>query len=359
MTGYSKVSIPYLKNHNKTLDVLTSITVLNIGNLNTEEMTFEVEVYFDMKWMDPRLAFKEYLNASYVLVPGETAYQHIWVPDLFIRNMKFSESSTFLTDLSGVIIYPDGFVTLSSRMRVVAHCEMDLLMFPLDSQSCNLMIVSFNYDTTVLRSLWGENPVAVDTMRDGRKSQIDTWMGLKLVETLTTEGSYVYQNSGLKFQYLIATFVLERQTQYYILKGFIPSSLLVCLTWASFWLPTTSYPARVALILTSFLASIVLYQGSSLHINQMTVMQVFLLGNIALIGLTLLEYLLAVKKEHQIVKMKSIVNQTKGAKVKGVLAHNKKKMVNPVDQKARYIIPLIYMVFIVTFVISVTMLSGK
>ena len=51
----------------------------------------------------------------------------------------------------------------------------------------------------------------------------------------------------------------------------------------------------VGIIVTSFLASIVLYQGSTLHVNQMTVMQVFLLGNIALIGVTMIEYLLAVK----------------------------------------------------------------
>ena len=70
MTGYSKVSIPYLEDHNKTLDVQISIMILNIGNLDTTEMTFEVEMYFDMRWMDPRLAFKSYLNASYVLVSG-------------------------------------------------------------------------------------------------------------------------------------------------------------------------------------------------------------------------------------------------------------------------------------------------
>ena len=70
MTNYEKVSLPYIDEQNKTVDVNVSMYILNIGNLNTQEMTFEVEMYFGMKWKDPRLAFKEYSNASYALVTG-------------------------------------------------------------------------------------------------------------------------------------------------------------------------------------------------------------------------------------------------------------------------------------------------
>ena len=156
------------------------------------------------------------------------------------------------------------------------------------------MIESYLYHTEVMKMYWAENPVVIDDRRDGRKTEIDTWMGFTLEETITTEDSYIYPINKLEFKYMIATFVLKREPQYYILRGFIPSSLLVCLTWASFWLPTSSFPARVTLVVTSFLASIVLYQGSTLHAHQMTVMQVFLFGNIAFILLTLLEFLLAV-----------------------------------------------------------------
>ena len=70
LTNYSKISAPYLSDKSKTVDVNVSMYILNIGNLNTEEMTFEVEMYFGMKWTDPRLAFKEYNNASYAIVKG-------------------------------------------------------------------------------------------------------------------------------------------------------------------------------------------------------------------------------------------------------------------------------------------------
>ena len=70
LTNYSKVAIPYLEDTSKTVDVNVSMYILNIGNLDTAQMTFEVEMYFGMKWKDPRLAFREYNNATYALVKG-------------------------------------------------------------------------------------------------------------------------------------------------------------------------------------------------------------------------------------------------------------------------------------------------
>ncbi|XP_066928031.1 gamma-aminobutyric acid receptor subunit rho-1-like [Clytia hemisphaerica] len=358
MTEYEKVTLPYLHDNNKTVEVNVSMYILNIGNMNTREMTFEVEMYFSMNWTDPRLAFEEYHNASYALVTGEIAYENIWVPDLFIRNMKFVESSKFLKDLSGVMIYPDGVITLSSRLRVVAHCEMDLLMFPLDSQSCNLMIESYLYHTDVMKTYWAEDPIVVDKRRDGRKTEIDTWMGFTLEETKTAYNRYIYPLNGLEFHYMIATFVLKREPQYYILRGFIPSSLLVCLTWASFWIPTTSYPARIGIVVTSFLASIVLYTGSTLDSHQMTVMQMFLFGNIAFIGLTLIEFLMAIRSDKKRkMKQKVIIaidlikedNQTI-EKADSKTSDVGKEKENLVDKRARYIIPFVYLLYLAIFV---------
>ena len=105
--------------------------------------------------------------------------------------MKYVENSKFLKDLSGVTISPTGIVELSSRIRVVAHCEMDLLMFPFDAQSCNLMFTSYLYNTAVMEMFWGENPVVIDTKRDGRQTKIEGFMGFDLVRTMTRTDSYL------------------------------------------------------------------------------------------------------------------------------------------------------------------------
>uniref|UniRef100_A0A7M5WYB6 Uncharacterized protein n=2 Tax=Clytia hemisphaerica TaxID=252671 RepID=A0A7M5WYB6_9CNID len=352
MTGYSKNEIPFLEDENKTVNINISIYVLNIGNLNTVEMTFEVEMYLELDWMDPRLAFKKYHNDSYILIAGDTAYDNIWVPDLFVRNMKYTESSKFLNDLSGVMIYPEGRVWLSSRMRVVSHCEMDLIVYPFDKQSCNLMMISYLYNTGVMSLHWSKDPVVIDKMRDGRDRKPDTWMGLSIVDTKTDQKKYVYPITKIEYEFMIATFVMKRKSQYFLLRGFIPSSLLVSLTWASFWLPTSSIPARVALVVTSFLASIVLYQGSTLHVDQMSIMQIYLLGNIAFTGLTLIEFLLAINAERKENRVMAVTTQSErdGTKGKNSPKYIRKEIRSSVDRKARYMMPVMYLIYVGVFV---------
>ena len=42
-------------------------------------------------------------------------------------------------------ITPDGTVSYSQRLTLAATCPMNLVKFPLDSQTCKLVIGSFAY----------------------------------------------------------------------------------------------------------------------------------------------------------------------------------------------------------------------
>ena len=44
-----------------------------------------------------------------------------------------------------VRITPDGTVSYSQRLTLAATCPMNLVKFPLDSQTCKLVIGSFAY----------------------------------------------------------------------------------------------------------------------------------------------------------------------------------------------------------------------
>lgn len=45
----------------------------------------------------------------------------------------------------------------------------------------------------------------------------------------------------------MATFHLERSLQYYLIQMYIPSSLIVVVSWLSFWLTASSVPGRISL----------------------------------------------------------------------------------------------------------------
>lgn len=61
----------------------------------------------------------------------------------------------------------------------------------------------------------------------------------------------LFRSSG-NYPKLIFHFELKRSILYFILETYVPSSLLVVLSWVSFWISQSSVPARIC-IGTSYL----------------------------------------------------------------------------------------------------------
>lgn len=64
--------------------------------------------------------------------------------------------------------------------------------------------------------------------------------------------SFVFILAGT-FSSLRADLILSRKDQFYVLQVFVPSILLVLLSWVSFWVDASAVPARVSLGVTCVL----------------------------------------------------------------------------------------------------------
>ncbi len=65
-----------------------------------------------------------------------------------------------------------------------------------------------------------------------------------------------------KFTCIEVKFLLERQMGYYLIQMYIPSLLIVILSWVSFWIHMDAAPARVALGITTVLTMTTQSSGS-------------------------------------------------------------------------------------------------
>ena len=113
-------------------------------------------------------------------------------------------------------------------------CHMTFQNFPMDVQSCGLIIESFAYDIEDVQFEWLEN--------DGinvRKIVLPQHKleGLSLNKCVCARGS---------FSCIEAKFYLSRQMGYYIIQAYVPTTLIVMLSWISFWISITATPARVS-----------------------------------------------------------------------------------------------------------------
>ncbi len=65
-----------------------------------------------------------------------------------------------------------------------------------------------------------------------------------------------------EYSKLCVNMTFERKLLHYILADYLPSAMIVCLSWVSFWVSPDLIPARASLSITTVLAIITLIGGT-------------------------------------------------------------------------------------------------
>ncbi|XP_041700831.1 glycine receptor subunit alpha-4-like isoform X1 [Coregonus clupeaformis] len=234
------------------VNVTCNIFINSFGSITETTMDYRLNVFLRQKWNDPRLAYQEYPDNSLDLDPS--MLDAIWKPDLFFANEKGANFHEVTTDNKLLRIFQDGSVLYSIRLTLILSCPMDLKNFPMDIQTCTMQLESFGYTMNDLIFEWlVENPVQVaDDL---------TLPQFVLKDEQDLGYCTKHYNTG-KFTCIEVKFHLERQMGYYLIQMYIPSLLIVILSWVSFWINMDAAPARVGLGITTVLTMTTQSSGS-------------------------------------------------------------------------------------------------
>ncbi|KAK5983620.1 Glutamate gated chloride channel alpha subunit [Trichostrongylus colubriformis] len=227
--------------------VVVSVNMLirSISKIDDVNMEYSVQLTFRESWVDGRLAYG---------LPGDnkpdflilTAGQQIWMPDSFFQNEK--QAQKHMIDKPNVLIriHKDGQILYSVRISLVLSCPMHLQYYPMDVQTCLIDLASYAYTDTDIEYRWKEtDPVQ---LKDGLNSSLPSFQLNNVSTTYCTSKT----NTGT-YSCLRTVLELRRQFSYYLLQLYIPSTMLVIVSWVSFWLDRTAVPARVTLGVTTLL----------------------------------------------------------------------------------------------------------
>uniref|UniRef100_A0A8C9NQW0 Glycine receptor alpha 4 (pseudogene) n=1 Tax=Serinus canaria TaxID=9135 RepID=A0A8C9NQW0_SERCA len=219
------------------VNVTCNIFINSFGSVTETTMDYRVNVFLRQQWNDPRLAYREYPDDSLDLDPS--MLDSIWKPDLFFANEK------------GANFHEN----LPLWLTLILSCPMDLKNFPMDIQTCTMQLESFGYTMNDLIFEWLEEQEAVQVAE-----------GLTLPQFILRDEKDLgyctkYYNTG-KFTCIEVKFHLERQMGYYLIQMYIPSLLIVILSWVSFWINMDAAPARVGLGITTVLTMTTQSAGS-------------------------------------------------------------------------------------------------
>jgi len=123
-------------------------------------------------------------------------------------------------------------------------CMMELNKYPLDVQVCTMEVASFSKTTRELLLEWNQRS-PVDLSSDLKMPQFT-------VESVVTDKC---EESSLIGNYscLVAKFHLSRSIGFHMVQSYIPTILIVVISWVSFWMDTDSVPGRTTLGVTTLL----------------------------------------------------------------------------------------------------------
>ena len=154
--NYSKFELPFTE---KTNPIGISIDIDDVLRINDGTYSITFSTYFNVEWNERRLSVQPDFGASLrppnstdpVMVPMNLEFiKELWVPNIFIYNLKTYKVIDVLSKLAGLWIDTDKNVLYSQATHITFICPMRFDKFPLDTQTCRFRVGSYSYDNSKL-----------------------------------------------------------------------------------------------------------------------------------------------------------------------------------------------------------------
>ena len=143
-----------------------------VMQINDEDHSITISMYLNVDWQEPRLKMLPSFGASSRSknsgksgpVPTNVELiEDLWLPNIFIYNLKTFKVIEVLSKLSGLWIDSEKNVLYSQATQITIMCPMRFDKFPFDTQTCKFRVGSYSYDSSKLLFI---------TKNTGRKNKV-------------------------------------------------------------------------------------------------------------------------------------------------------------------------------------------
>lgn len=228
------------------------VVINSVGPVNEIDMTWTSSFYMRQEWTDPRLALRDH-NESVTLSHRQVT--SLWLPDVFFSDSKEGRAHVLTVPNKLLRInVSTGRILYSQRLTIVTNCQMKLEHFPFDKQICNITMESYAHTTDDVVMKWSSSRGATTLLPT-------TYIPDFSIQDLTVDDCTAVYATGT-FPCLRATVYFRREIFYYLTETYVPSILIVILSWASFWIDHEAVPARISVGLLTVLTITTQLSGS-------------------------------------------------------------------------------------------------
>ncbi|XP_071513559.1 glycine receptor subunit alpha-4-like isoform X2 [Panulirus ornatus] len=249
---------------NRPVSVEFTIYIQDINSINAADMDFRVDLFLHMTWEDTRLNHSNMdfipgraKESDYITLPAYVI-DHIWTPDPYVTNAKDAAITKLTTTYASVTLYRNHSIRYSARVYSIIGCQMDFHGYPMDVQVCSMIMQSFMYSPKEVEFKWRTwSPVMINKelklLQFSLKKPLNNYVKNSNDNELG-HGEHVVRQLVVDLQF-------SREIGHHLVQTFVPSFLVVALSWFSFWLGLEAIPGRVTLLVTSLLTITTLFTG--------------------------------------------------------------------------------------------------
>ncbi|CAH1100562.1 unnamed protein product [Psylliodes chrysocephalus] len=238
---------------------------------SADYLQLKAHMLVQLRYRDERLRYKEVSPRREIIIGEQALRNKLWVPHIIMANEKESSLMGLSAKDVFVQIFPDGEVIFTYRMSTLFYCWMNLKKFPFDFQVCDITWVSWAYNSSNLTLKWEQDTpfVVAQNLHLTEFVVEDKWTEYSLHPNNFKMGRSV-GGSSAHFSAITFKMKLRREVGYYIMDYFLPSILLVCTSWVTFWLQADAAPPRVTLGASTMLSFITLNGGLSKNLPKVS-----------------------------------------------------------------------------------------
>ncbi|KAL3070667.1 hypothetical protein niasHS_016941 [Heterodera schachtii] len=255
---HRKIRRPPSNSNGEPLSVQLGFYLESLGNFRETQMTFDVDLYMYSSWKDPLL---RHSGPDSLMVNDDELRKEFWLPDLYFANARQANFHEVTVPNFNLFIATDGTVSYSSRVTLTVACNLKLQDYPMDEQQCHIRVLSYAYIAKIVNVTWfRRQPILYNPEIDLPEFDIDQIVAEYCDGTYryaVTERSYKTD----KFSCLMGNLYLKRRIGFNIVQSYIPTGLIVIISWVSFWIDRRAVPARVTLSFTTLLTMTTLGNG--------------------------------------------------------------------------------------------------
>ncbi|KAL7294395.1 hypothetical protein TKK_0012400 [Trichogramma kaykai] len=240
-------------NVNDPVKVWARAYIYTIKSNMAKTLQFAVQLMLQFRYVDTRLRYKDIAPNRDKIIGGKKIHDWIWTPSVYVANEH--NSVTMGESVKDLLLSIDssGMVILNTRLEANLNCALHLEKFPFDVQECPLVFESWTYNLKDMVLEWDEVPIILaDELHLTEYKLMGQWVNTTNVTYTSAEQHYGHFAGN--FSSIKITFKLAREMGFFIMDYYIPSILIVVLSWVSFWLHMDASPPRIVLGTNTVLA---------------------------------------------------------------------------------------------------------